>query len=205
MIPIWMMLACARDVRDLDGDGDVDVADTDTGAETESDAGADTGTDTETDTETEPATGTATGGTDETVFTTRIDASSGSAWVWYSFQEGRVGEGEDWTLAFQRYNIRLNGGTSGSWGVEAMVLDGADFDALVAVPTGDWLQDSAEALVFSEWYDYDPATHVLTPAARVYLVREPDGDVFKMELLSYYDEAGNAGRPSFRWARLATE
>lgn len=202
MIPIWMLLACARDVRDLDGDGDVDLAASDTGAETVTDAGADT----ETEPETDPETGTdPTSGSEETVFTTRIDASSGTTWVWYSFQEGRVSESEDWTLAFQRYTIRLNGGTSGSWGVQAMVLDGADFEALDTVPAGDWLQDTAEAPVFSTWYDYDPATHVLTPADRVYIVREPDGDLFKMELLSYYDEAGNAGRPSFRWARLVTE
>jgi hypothetical protein len=42
------------------------------------------------------------------------------------------------------------------------------------------------ATSFSSWYDYDPATHVLSPAAGTWLVRSANGKPYKLEIRSYY-------------------
>lgn len=44
----------------------------------------------------------------------------------------------------------------------------------------------------SDWYDYDSATHVLTPKARVYSVDRGQG-VHQLRILSYYDRRGESG------------
>ena len=51
------------------------------------------------------------------------------------------------------------------------------------------------------WYNYDPATHVLTARDTVFVVKTPGGD-FKLQFSSYYDAAGTPGMPQFRWAKL---
>jgi hypothetical protein len=49
------------------------------------------------------------------------------------------------------------------------------------------------------------ATHVLTPRKLVYVVRGANGRYYKLEMLEYYDAAGTAGYPTFRWAPLPSE
>jgi len=159
-----------------------DIRDTDSGGNLDD-------TDTDTDTYTD-------------VRTVEIDATDSTAWVHYAFEGGLVSPSDPWTLAFQRYTVKVDGGSSGDGGVEVAVLDGADFDALTEAPDSGWTTDAETGLVFDSWYDYDGTTHVLTAADQVFVVREGDGDTFKLEFLDYYDDAGNAGHPSFRWAAL---
>jgi hypothetical protein len=152
-------------------------------------------------------------------FTTRVLADDVDAWVYFDFQSGAqvtpdAPEDDDgWDLAFQRFHIRSNGGSSGSGDAEVAVLDD-DFDTLDAAPEGEYLADSEDGddegsepdtafEIDDGWYAYDPSSHTLSTRGLVYVVRTPEGDYFKLELLGYYDEAGNDGRPSFRWAPLA--
>jgi hypothetical protein len=67
------------------------------------------------------------------------------------------------------------------------------------------MSDTSPGYAFDNWFDYNPVDHTLTPVAdRVYVVRTPEGNHCKVELLSYYDGAGTPGIVSFRWATLAT-
>jgi hypothetical protein len=152
-------------------------------------------------------------------FTTRVRAEDADTWVYFDFQSGAqvtpdVPQDDDgWDLAFQRFHIRSNGGSSGSGDAEVAVLADDDFDALEAAPDGGYIADSEDgddegsepdtAFELGDgWYAYDPSSHTLSTRGLVYVVRTPEGDYFKLELLDYYDAAGNDGRPSFRWAPL---
>jgi hypothetical protein len=155
---------------------------------------------------------------DET-FTTRVLADDADAWVYFDFQSGGEvtpvdpEDDDGWDLAFQRFHIRSNGGSSGSGEAEVAVLVDVDFDALRTAPHDGYITDSADGddegsepdtafEVDDGWYAYDSSSHTLSPRALVYIVRTPEGDYFKLEMLGYYDDAGTDARPSFRWAPL---
>ncbi len=208
---ILVLLACAPDLRDLDGDGTLDVAVTDS-----SDAAADTGEARAADTsssdpeDTAPATTFTPSVTitdaGEGVFEVVVDAREGVSYVDLGdasiVAPAQVAEAGAWELGFERYFFYVNGGTSGPGGVEATRVEGVTFDDLVAPPQGGWTTDSDDGSALEDWYVYDSVNHVLYAADVVYAVRGPDGATWKVQFLSYYDDVGNTGFPSFRVARL---
>jgi hypothetical protein len=150
-------------------------------------------------------------------FTTHVVAEDDELWIYFDFQSGGEvipedpAESTDWDLAFQRFHVMTNGGSSGSGEARVAVLAAADFDALQRAPEGGYVEDSDDGddddsdpdYVFEiddGWYAYDPSSHTLSPRALVYVVRTPEGDYFKLMMLGYYDDSGSDGRPSFRWA-----
>lgn len=146
---------------------------------------------------------------------TQVDASSNADWIYLDLDTAAEvypedpAAGGDWDLTFQRYVIAVNGGVSGGGSVEAAALAGGDFDALGEAPAEGYRADQPSAEVDGEvdyalggWWDYDSATHVLSPADVVYVVMSTDGQAFKLQMMGYYDEAGTAGFPTFRWAPL---
>jgi HmuY protein len=140
-------------------------------------------------------------------FTTSVNASSMADFVGFDFQSGKeqAPTGEVWDLSFRRFEIRLNGGSSGSAGGEVAILPLADFDTLKRAPAGGWTTDNANSTAINAgdgWYEYNPATHILEARDVVYVVRSAEGDYFKMKLTSYYDDAGSSGHPTFRWAKV---
>jgi hypothetical protein len=198
LLPTLALAACAPDIRDTDHDGTPDVAEPDTDTDSDTDTDTDTDTDSDTDTDTDTDTG-----IDGTVYTEDIDATASDAWVYFAFDRGYVDETDAWTLAVQRYVVQVNGGTSGDGGVTVAPLEGADFDGITEAPADGYTTDSADALVFDTWYVYDATVHVLTAADIVYVVRDGTGDAFKLQFIDYYDDAGNSGHLSFRWAEVA--
>jgi len=135
---------------------------------------------------------------------TSIDASSYADFVHLDLDTGLEVDSSDasWDLRFQRFAIELNGGASGTGGVEAVVLDGASFDATSAAPADGYVTDTAEADVFATWYEYDEGTHVLTPLAKVYVVRTTEDATYAIAMTGYYNGAGTSGNPSFLWKPL---
>lgn len=119
-----------------------------------------------------------------------------------------------WDLSFQRFAISMNGGVSGSGDVEAKLVE-EGFDGISIAPVGGYETDQADGpdenedadLFFDRagtvWYDYDPATHVLTPRDVTYVVRSVEGDFYKIKIESYYSDAGTAGHMRFTWGPLA--
>jgi hypothetical protein len=134
-------------------------------------------------------------------FTTSVDATSMTEWIGFDFQTRA--EAAAYDLAFRRFEVKLDGGTSGTGGVEIAAVPGADFAAVTRAPAAGFTTDTAEALAFAAgdgWYAYDPATHVLAARPIVYVVRSTEGAYFKLAFAGYYDAAGTSGHPSFRWA-----
>ncbi len=144
---------------------------------------------------------------------TKVDASDEASWIFLDFESGQQvevenhGDDASWDLAFQRFHIMSNGGASGSGGVEVAKVEGAGFDEVTSAPAEGWESDAPDGddddmlndFVFGDWYDYNPMTHVLTPAPRVYVVRSVEGQAYKIEIQDYYSETGTSGTPSFLW------
>lgn len=147
-------------------------------------------------------------------YTLRVDATSSSAWTALDLDaQALVADGAPgWDLAFQRMNVKSNGGVSGSGGVKVARL-AAPFDAVTAPPTEGFATDAADGpdegtapdYAFSTsdpWYDYNVNTHILTPKAVTYVVLSTEGKAFKLEFKKYYDDAGTSGYPTVRFAAL---
>ena len=134
------------------------------------------------------------------IVATTVNASSEEEWVYFDFENcGIVDEatsGDDWDLAFKRFNPKINGGVSGSGGVEVAILDAnPDFDAIADAPGGayrvdveDEDDDGVPEYAMKGWYDYDFSTHILTPADVVYVLKTTDGAYIKIRFDDYYDD-----------------
>ena len=143
---------------------------------------------------------------------TAIDASSTLEWVYFDIDSGEVATADaGWDLAFQRSNIMVNGGISGTGDVSVSVLPGVDFGSLTQAPSAGYETDEANPddvdnpeYVFAAdggWYDYDVTTHTLTARDRIYIVKSTDGGWFKVKFEDYY-RGGDGGYPSFLWAAV---
>ena len=112
----------------------------------------------------------------------------------------------EWDLAFKRSSIRSNGGDSGPGMVAVAVVAAASLDEVTAAPADgefaidDWTDESCQLVAlpfqepntaFGEWYDYDLGSHVVTPKPEVHVIRSRSGDLFKLQLESYYGDEGD--------------
>lgn len=147
-----------------------------------------------------------------------VDASDAERWVYVDLDARTEARPADpaqdavWDLAFRRFHVAMNGGVSGQGAVGAALVDDVPFDA-VGLPRGTAFrfdaadgadEDALPDYVFSggldPWYAYDVGTHVLTPKARVFVVRTSAGATVKVAIERYYDDAGGSGHPTLRYA-----
>ena len=77
-----------------------------------------------------------------------LDASDQQKWVYFSFTKGTVVEitnpkttDDDWDIAFNRYNIRTNGGVSGKGEAEVVNTNSKDFAAVTKAPAEGYEKD----------------------------------------------------------------
>jgi hypothetical protein len=151
-------------------------------------------------------------------FASTVDAASEETWVYLSLDTHAEVTPDDpaqstaWDLGFQRFNVKLNGGVSGSAGASVAIASGS-FDDVLTPPADDgFLEDSADADMDGNpdyafgagdgWYEYDPASHTLSARDTVFVVKTASGAYVKLQFSSYYDAAGTPGMPQFRWAPL---
>ncbi len=151
---------------------------------------------------------------DDDVISTSVDATAEDVWVYLDLDDGQQLEvsdpraDPDWDIAFQRFNIKLNGGDSGTAGVEAILLEDMAFEDVDVAPAQGYISDLPDGddenenpdYVFQDWYDYNIATHVLTPRPVVYVVRTAEPQHYKLQIDAYYDDVGTSGTLGFRWA-----
>lgn len=116
-----------------------------------------------------------------------------------------------WDIALKRSSLRVNGGDSGTGGRELAVVQGASLDVVTAAPTSgyatdDFADEDCELQIipggeprsaFGEWYDYDPATHVVTPKEEVYVVKRDDGATVAIRFPTYYGDTAMPMRGAF--------
>ena len=150
---------------------------------------------------------------------TTVDASSNDAWI-YLDMESKMQvspmvpqDSLEWDLGFQRFKVKTNSGISGKGNMEVAKLSGIDFDSLETAPVAGYTIDATDSddmdkdpdyafLGPSSWYNYDGATHQLTPNDYVYVIKTVEGNYYKLKFTNYYDMAGTSGYPSFDWAPI---
>ena len=148
--------------------------------------------------------------------TVQVNANDPEEWVYVSLDQLRRMEPEEpdtsveWDLALQRFHYALNGGVSGSGAGELSIVEGALLFDVNLAPESGWSTDAPDSTADENslpdyafetagegWYDYDGMGHILTPKRRVYVVRGAEGELFAVQILSYYSEAGSSGWPKF--------
>jgi hypothetical protein len=148
----------------------------------------------------------------DATYTTLVDSTSLTAWTYADFETGTEALPTDaWDLRFQRFHISTNGGVSGTGGVAIAPVAGTTFAAVTSAPTTGYFSDTDSngdglpdyALDQGDgWYDYNDATHVLSPKPIVWVVKIDGGTTLKLEIIKYYDDAGTAGWITLHWAPL---
>lgn len=151
--------------------------------------------------------------------TLAIDASDSKTWIYVNFARRSpilpptTEPPAEWDLAFQRHRVMTNGGDSGKGGVAVAKLVDQDFDALTVAPATGYVTDSHKPtgntigdLYFAflgddPWYTYS-AEHKLGAKPRVYVVKTTGGKYVKLQMLGYYDAAGQSGHPQFKYAEI---
>ncbi len=118
---------------------------------------------------------------------------------------------DDWDIAFNRSNVRLNSGDSGPGSLSLARMDGVAWeDAEPPAGDDDWLQDDVideqceevtfgqgfSATAFGQWYDYDFETHTASanPDAIFFIRDDETGDTIKLQFEEYTD-----GVYTLRW------
>ncbi|MET0792778.1 MAG: HmuY family protein [Polyangiaceae bacterium] len=147
-----------------------------------------------------------------------VTAAASNPWTFISLADGSKIEVTDlssvestaWDLALKRAQIYSNSGDGGPGEGSAALID-KDFDQVTSADAADAsfssesffdsectpnVQASTGALYtsFIDWYAYDEATHVLTPASGTYLVHGGTGKLYKLAFENYYaTETGGTG------------
>ena len=132
----------------------------------------------------------------------QVDATSRTDWTLLNFDDGIVEADAAWDLAFRRFAVRINGGASGTGMGAGQRIDAARLAEVEIAPDDGWITDGSEAseLVMSDWYSYASETHILTPVPGVWLIRRAGGQAYvALQVISYYDEAGDSGVYSVAW------
>jgi hypothetical protein len=146
-------------------------------------------------------------------YTTVVDATSMSDWTFADFETGgEAATTAPWDLRFQRFHVSTNGGVSGSGGVAVAPITGTTFAAVTAAPATGFVSDAPDGAgdqqpdyAFEQgdgWYDYDPATHALSPKSTVWVIKTAGGATLKLEIVKYYDAAGTSGWFTLHWGPL---
>ena len=159
---------------------------------------------------------------------TDLDASnmSPTAWTYFSFSTGTTVEVTNpstdltWDIAFNRYNIRTNGGTSGSGQGGVIRTESKNLSDVTSVPSGNYTADemktthtyvngrpttfttslntviSGDINTTTGWWSYTPPTSQTGQPKFavnnwVYIVKTADGKAAKIQLTSYNHSTRN--------------
>ncbi len=135
-----------------------------------------------------------------------VDATNKEATIYIDLGTAKVvGVDEGWDLAFQRFKIMTNGGSSGLGPARVAVVKDGDFAALTKAPADGYQQDGADTVfnsVEGGWYVYDLGAHKLVTRDDLFYVVDTGDGFFKVRMKSYYDDAGTAARLQFWWGKV---
>ncbi|MFK8268223.1 HmuY family protein [Capnocytophaga cynodegmi] len=149
-----------------------------------------------------------------------LDASKSDVWVYFSFSKGsevpvtEPATDLSWDIAFNRYNIKTNGGTSGKGQAGVVNTNTKKFDSVKESPTEGYVVDTEvvssprpgqEPVTISVnsaitgtvmvkeakgWWNYAPPVPPATTPTQeitkwVYVVKTADGKFVKIQLTGY--------------------
>lgn len=152
---------------------------------------------------------------DDGSYTSAIDATATDSWASIDLDLGveSIAPDDSWDVGAQRFHFRLHEGAAGAGGAQVMALGDVPLAQVSAPGNGAWLVDAPDGpdenttpdYAFEQgegWYDYNSATHVLTPFPTTWLLRTGDGALRALRIESYYDTAGTSARFQLRWRPL---
>ena len=130
----------------------------------------------------------------------------------------------DWDIAFNRYNVRTNGGASGSGMGAAMITTYKSMSACTSVPDGTFVEDEETEILSSlsissddASFDYTESSYnplladalafagpppTYTPSEYVFIIRGADGTCYKFMATGFYDDRGNSGFYGFTCEKI---
>ena len=127
--------------------------------------------------------------------------TNGNRFVFFSLENNVVVPATDsattkWDIAFKGTTILINAGSSGPGQGGAFVQTAAAYDSYNTIPADSTFKTDAApnyAIALGSgrgWYNYNPASNVLTPIpGRLLAIRTATGKYAKVEILSYYQNA----------------
>ncbi|TGM52026.1 heme-binding protein HmuY [Leptospira biflexa] len=163
-------------------------------------------------------------------FTTSANASSNCNWVYVSLKGNGVlaDVNSQWDIAFKRFNVATNSGTSGPGTGGACdsgqtnfsnAFNGSECTTVIDVKLtssgGGPVSASQESINptmaapldlspmpsgYGTWYSY--SNGILTAKTKVFIVTGSDGAKYAVQFLDYYNAAGTSGFPKFQWKKL---
>jgi hypothetical protein len=151
----------------------------------------------------QPSTGAAFG----PVATRTIDLSGTP--IYLDLSTGPVASTSNWDLRLSGFEIRLNGGVSGTGGVSAVLDESMPFNQLTAqyasfAPAAAYRSDSyGGVFVTSPWYRYNitGTDNQIWPNFNVYLVKRGE-TVYRVQIISYYGPTGTSRQITLRSSRI---
>ena len=134
--------------------------------------------------------------------TITLDASAGAVYLDLETAT-EVDASAEWDIMLDGYDVRVNGGVSGS-GQAGAGLSGQAFGDITdvsAAPAAAFAGDAyGGAFAADEWYRYNlDGMHQIWPTYQVFLVRT-GGVTYKVQLTGYYGPTGDARQITFRYA-----
>lgn len=141
------------------------------------------------------------------VSTTTLNLAGGP--VSLDLSSGQVAQTARWDLQFSGFEIRTNGGVSGTGGVSALLDATTPFaqvtaDYAATAPSVAYRSDAfGGVFVTSPWYRYNitGTDNQIWPTFNVYLVRRGDS-VFKVQVTGYYGPTGTSRQITVRSAQI---
>jgi hypothetical protein len=133
----------------------------------------------------------------------RVPASGRLAYDFNSGTESTSG----WDVAFEGFNVRVNGGVSGSaqGGAVAVTTPFAEIADASAPPATVYKSDAFGGVFDAKkWYRYNitGTDHQIWPTYDVFLIKRGTA-VYKIQLINYYNAAGEGRHITFRYAKVA--
>lgn len=144
----------------------------------------------------------------------RIDARNYKQWIYFNFEQGivhpRYVSSMNWDLAFKRYHIIANGGSANLVARGGIAdLGNVNPEKVEKPSSARYVLDTktqngldSENAAIRHWYNYDYASHVLSPRPHLYAVRTPDNRLYLFRILDYYCPNSEAGCLMFEYRRL---
>lgn len=134
-------------------------------------------------------------GADGLTFTTVVDATDEETYTYLDLPRQRTGNESTHTMRFSKTDVFL--GPNVSWAF----VEGGVFEDIKEQGEIDLNNNTEDRL---EWYDYDLAVHRVNPKDGVYLF-EMDDALYKLQFVSYYNDADESRHPTMRIASLNSE